>query len=181
MILPKMTMKELNAKLSIISRVVVHPKYRTIGLGVKLVKETLAKVGTPFVEMPAVMAKYNPFGEKAEMRKIAEQPPPKEALAIAEILQQLGFNIQLLGSEKYVLNKLQTLNNEDLEKLREAFIKHSHTRFMKYFFSHLLFGHKKVYVEEVMKVSLERLARLIKVCGFLLQTKVYLFWKNLNV
>jgi len=27
----------------------------------------------------------------------------------------------------------------------------------------------------------ERLACLIKVCGFLLQTKVYLFWKNLNV
>ncbi|MDI6904772.1 MAG: ATP-binding cassette domain-containing protein [Candidatus Bathyarchaeia archaeon] len=35
LILPKMSMKELNEKLSIISRVVVHPKYRTIGLGVK--------------------------------------------------------------------------------------------------------------------------------------------------
>jgi len=178
LVLPKMSMKELNEKLSIISRVVVHPKYRTIGLGVKLVRETLAKAGTPYVEMPAVMAKYNPFGEKAGMQKIAEQPPPKEALAIAEILQKLGFNIQLLGSEKYVLNKLQTLNDESLEKVREAFIKHCHTRFMKYFFPHLLFGHKKDYVEEIMKASLERLARLIKVCGFLLQTKVYLFWEN---
>jgi GNAT superfamily N-acetyltransferase len=176
LVMPKMTMKELNEKLSIISRVVVHPKYRTIGLGVKLVRETLAKAGTPYVEMPAVMAKYNPFGEKAGMRKIAVQPPPKEALKIAEILQRLGFNIQLLGSEKYVLNKLQTLSDESLEKVREAFIKHSHPRFMKYFFPHLLFGHKKVYVEEIKKVSLERLSHLIKVCGFLLQTKVYLFW-----
>ena len=176
--LPKMSMKELNEKLSIISRVVVHPKYRTIGLGVKLVKETLAKAGTPFVEMPAVMAKYNPFGEKAEMRKIAEQPPPKEALAIAEILQKLDFNIQLLGSEKYVLNNLQTLSDEQIQAIREAFIKHCHARFMKYFFPHLLFGHKKVYVEEIKKVSLERLSHLIKVCGFLLQTKVYLFWKR---
>jgi hypothetical protein len=125
-----------------------------------------------------MMAKYNPFAEKAGMQKIAEQPPPKEALAIAEILQHLGFNIQLLGSEKYVLNKLQTLSDEDLEKLREAFIKHCHTRFMKYFFPHLLFGHKKVYVEKIKKVSLERLACLIKVCGFLLQTKVYLFWQK---
>jgi len=40
---------------------------------------------------------------------------------------------------------------------------------------------KEAYVKEIMKASLERLARLIKVCGFLLQTKVYLFWKNLNV
>jgi len=104
--MPKMTMKELNEKLSIISRVVVHPKYRTIGLGVKLVRETLPLAGMPYVEMPAVMAKYNPFAEKAGMQKIAEQPPPKEALAIIETLQQLGFTIQLLGSEKYVLNKL---------------------------------------------------------------------------
>jgi len=176
LVLPKMSMKELNDKLSIISRVVVHPKYRTIGLGVKLVRETLAKAGTPYVEMPAVMAKYNPFGEKAGMRKIAEQPPPKEALKIAETLQQLGFNIQLLGSEKYVLNKLQTLSSEELAKVREAFIKHCHTRFMKYFFPHLLFGHKKVYVEKIKKASLERLTHLIKVCGFLMQTKVYLFW-----
>jgi ABC-type ATPase with predicted acetyltransferase domain len=180
LVLPKMSMKELNDKLSIISRVVVHPKYRTIGLGVKLVKETLAKAGTPYVEMPAVMAKYNPFAEKAGMQKIAEQPPPKEALAIAEILQQLGFNIQLLGSEKYVLNKLQTLSNGDLEKLREAFIKHCHVRFMKYFFCHIPFGRKEVYAKEVMKANLERLAHLIKVCGFLLQTKVYLFWKAKN-
>jgi hypothetical protein len=171
-------MKELNEKLSIISRVVVHPKYRTIGLGVKLVRETLAKAGTPYVEMPAVMAKYNPFAEKAEMQKIAEQPPPKEALAIAEILQQLGFNIQLLGSEKYVLNKLQTLSNGDLEKLREAFIKHCHARFMKYFFCHIPFGRKEVYAKEVMKANLERLSHLIKVCGFLMQTKVYLFWSK---
>jgi hypothetical protein len=48
---------------------------------------------------------------------------------------------------------------------------------MKYFFCHIPFGRKEVYAKEVMKANLERLARLIKVCGFLLQTKVYLFWK----
>jgi len=98
--------------------------------------------GTLYVEMPAVMAKYNLFAEKAGMQKIAEQPPPKEALAIAETLRQLGFDIQLLGSEKYVLNKLQTLSDESLEKLREAFIKHRHAHFMKYFFCHMHFGKK---------------------------------------
>ena len=59
--------------------------------------------GTPFVEVPAVMAKCNPFAEKARMWKIAEQPPPKEALRIAGILANLGFSIQFLGSQKYVL------------------------------------------------------------------------------
>ncbi|RLI43734.1 hypothetical protein DRO69_08985, partial [Candidatus Bathyarchaeota archaeon] len=180
LVLPKMSIKELNEKLSIISRVVVHPKYRTIGLGVKLVRETLDKAGTPHVEMPAVMAKYNPFAEKAGMRKIAEQPPPKEALAIAEVLSKLGFNIHLLGSEKYVLNKLNTLSDKEIRTIREAFIKHSHARFMKYFFCHMPFGRKEAYAKAVRQAILERLTRLIKVCGFLMQTKIYLFWENPN-
>ncbi|MEM3628324.1 MAG: ATP-binding cassette domain-containing protein [Candidatus Bathyarchaeia archaeon] len=177
-VLPKMTMKELNEKLSTISRVIVHPKYRTIGLGIKLVRETLPLAGTPYVEMTAVMAKYNPFAEKAGVQKIAEQPPPKQAIKIAEILHKLGFNIHLLGSEKYVLNKLKSLNETEVETIREAFIKHCHARFMKYFFCHMPFGKKQAYTEEVRKASLERLAHLIKVCGFLMRTKVYLFWHS---
>ena len=51
--------RELNKKLSSISRVVVHPKYRTIGLGSKLIEESLHSAGTECVEMSAVMAKYN--------------------------------------------------------------------------------------------------------------------------
>lgn len=98
-------MKELNEKLSVISRVVVHPKYRKIGLGEKLVRDTLAIAGTEYVEMSAVMAKYNPFAKKAGMKKIVEQQPPKEALNITNILQQHGLNLQLLGSERYVLSQ----------------------------------------------------------------------------
>ena len=49
---------------------------------------------------------------------------------------------------------------------------------METFFAHMPFGRKEVYAKEVMKASLERLARLIKVCGFLMQTKVYLFWSE---
>ena len=68
--------------------------------------------------MPVVMAKYNPFAEKAGMQRIAEQPLPKEALKIAEVLCRLGFNIHLLGSEKYVLAKLQKLSAEEVQRSR---------------------------------------------------------------
>lgn len=179
MVLPKMSMKELNEKLSIISRVVVHPKYRTIGLGVKLVRETLPLAVTPFVEMVAVMAKYNPFGEKAGMQKIAEQPPPKEALRIAETLQKLGFNMHLLGSTTYVLKKLQLMRVKHLTLLRQAFIQHNHQRFQKEFSPHQPYGKKKKYKAGVENADLEKLAKLIKICGMLLQTKVYLFLKKL--
>ncbi|MEM0314044.1 MAG: ATP-binding cassette domain-containing protein, partial [Candidatus Bathyarchaeia archaeon] len=161
LVLPKMTMKELNEKLSIISRVVVHPKYRTIGLGIKLVKETLPLAGTPYVEMPAVMAQYNPFAEKAGMQKITEQQPPKEALRIVKILYELGFNVQLLSSERYVLSKLHSLSETEIQSIKEAFINNSHARFMKYFFCHLPFGRKEAYAQSVRQADVERLAHLI--------------------
>jgi tRNA(Met) C34 N-acetyltransferase TmcA len=174
-------MKELNEKLSVICRVGVHPKYRTIGLGTKLIKDTLMLAGKEYVGMSAVMARYNPFTEKAGMRKVAEQPPSQEAGKIAELLAQLGFDCQLLGSRKYVLAKLQTLSSNDLAKVKQAFIKNRHPRFLKSFSYDLPFGTKEEYMKRVEEADLGQLAHLIKVCGFLLQTKVYLFWKNLNV
>jgi hypothetical protein len=42
------------------------------------------------------------------------------------------------------------------------------------------FGKKEAYTKAVRKASLEKLACLIKVCGFLMQTRVYLFWKRLS-
>ena len=129
MVLPRMTMRELNEKLTIINRVVVHPKYRSIGLGAKLIRDTLPLTGTPYVEMVAVMAKYNPFAEKAGMKKVTEQEPQREILRVSRVLQEVGFNVQLLGSGNYVFQKLQALNADGLERVREAFIKADHPRF----------------------------------------------------
>ena len=178
MIMPRMTMKELNRKLSIISRVVVHPKYRTMGLGRRLVHETLPLVGTEYVELPAVMAKYNPFAERAGMQKITEQQPSKDVMRIAEVLEEVGFKVQLLGSHNYVLHILQLLSSGNLERVREAFVKGGHVRFLKYFSSDVPFGYKEDYKKAVRNANLEKLAGLIKICGFLLQKKVYLFWQS---
>ena len=124
------------------------------------------------------MAKYNPFGEKAGMQKIAEQPPPKEALRIEETLQKLGFNVQLLGSRNYVLKKLQYMKPKHLTRLRQAFIQHDHQRFQKEFSPHQPYGKFEKYKAGIEKADLEKMAKLIKICGMLLQTKVYLLWKK---
>jgi GNAT superfamily N-acetyltransferase len=176
LMLPKTGMKELNQKLSNISRVVVHPKYRTIGLGSKLVRETLQLAGTECVEMSAVMAKYNPFAEKAGMCKVAIQKPPKEILKIRGVLEELGFKIQFLSSVKAVSEKLANLCDNEILKVREAFLKSRHPRFSKSFSSDLPFGTKAVYEKQIRTASLEKLAELIRTCAFLLQSKVYLFW-----
>jgi len=41
---------EVNEKFAIISRDVLHPKYRTVGLGARLVRETLPLVRLPYIE-----------------------------------------------------------------------------------------------------------------------------------
>jgi len=74
--------------------------------------------------------------------------------------------------------KLKILKEKEIQTIKEAFIKNCHPRFMKYFFCHMPLGRKEAYAKAVIEASLERLTRLIKVCGFLMQTKVYLFWKT---
>jgi len=77
-----------------------------------------------------------------------------------------------------VLQKLQGLNADDLERVREAFVKADHLRFFKFFSSGLPFGHIADYEKKVNAATLEQLAGLIKICGFLMQTKAYLFWER---
>jgi len=180
LMLPHMPMREVNKQLSIINRVVIHPKYRTIGLGTKIIRETLALAGTPCVEMVAVMAKYNPFAEKAGLQKVTEQKPTKSIMAIAALLSDLGFNLQLLCSGRYVSQKLDCLSSTEKEKLKELFIKNKHPRFEKEFAvsRHQPFGKTSDYVKSIENADSQKTAKLIKLVGMLLQTKVYLFWKR---
>ncbi|HSV49743.1 MAG TPA: hypothetical protein VLH35_05455, partial [Candidatus Acidoferrales bacterium] len=178
MVLPRMSIQEMNKQLSIINRVVIHPKYRTVGLGAKLIRETMPLVGTQYVELIAVMAKYSPFAEKAGMQKIAEQQTVKGILKVTEALLELGFDMQLLGSERYVMAKLEGLQPEQINKLKEAFIKNKHTRFRREFSAsqHQPFGKVADYVVGLHNAELPKLVKLVKLVGMLNQTKVYLFW-----
>ncbi len=181
-ILPKMTMKEMNQQLCIINRVVIHPKYRTIGLGAKLIRETLPLTGTPNVEMIAVMAKYSPFAEKAGMQKILQQQSVKSMQTLSKHLENLGFDLQLIGSTQYTKEKLATLNPTQLNQLKEAFIKNGHPRFRKEFASgqQMPYGKPSKFKTAIWAANPEKIVSLIKLVGNLRQTKVYLFWKNPN-
>jgi GNAT superfamily N-acetyltransferase len=178
LVLPRMDMNELNRKLSTINRIVIHPKYRTIGLGAKLIRETLPLAGTPHVELIAVMAKYSPFAEKAGMTKAAVQEPSKDDLTVAEALKSLGFNIELLGSQRYVLEKLEKLNNEQLRLLRSCLQRCGHPRFRKEFAAsrHVPYVNLAEFKKAIDNAESPKLTRLIKIVGMLLQSKVYLFW-----
>ena len=178
--LPRMTMQEINQKLSTINRIVIHPKYRTIGLGAKLIRETLPKADTPYVELIAVMAKYSPFAEKAGMRRVAEQQSSESISKVSKVLLELGFNLQLIGSERYVHGKLKGLVADQMFKLKGTFLRSNHPRFKREFAvsRHQPFGKTTDYQNAIQKADTIKLGKLIKLVGMLMQTKIYLFWIN---
>jgi ABC-type ATPase with predicted acetyltransferase domain len=180
LVLQSMPLKELNRKLSIISRIVIHPKYRTIGLGAYLIRETLQRAGTPYIEMVAVMAKYNPFAERAGMRNVSVQQPPEKALQFSRVLSELGFDLQLLGSERYVRSKLLGFESSQMAILKEGLVKCDHPRLRKEIASlrHVPYGTTSAYREGVETADLTRLIKFVKIVGVLLQAKVYLFWER---
>ncbi len=106
LVLPRMTMQEINQKLSTINRIVIHPKYRTIGLGEKIIRETLPQVGTPNVELMAVMAKYSPFAEKAGMQRVVEQQSVESVKTLTQTL--LAAGIQFAASWQSALCRIKT-------------------------------------------------------------------------
>jgi GNAT superfamily N-acetyltransferase len=59
-----------NAHVRTISRVIVHPQFRALGLASELVRQLIKSCPTRYVEASAVMARVHPFFETAGMRRV---------------------------------------------------------------------------------------------------------------
>ena len=69
------------------------------------------------------MAKYAPFAEKTGMKKIAEQQKIETVSEVSKILLKLGFDLQLLGSERYIMGKLESLSPKKKQTKRSLYQK----------------------------------------------------------
>ncbi len=168
--------KELNGDWAVVSRVIVHPKYRTIGLGSRLVSETLPLQGCGHVELVAVMAQYNPFAERAGMRLIQITEPHRSVVAAIDQLRGLGFDPVHMASKGYNLEVVGKLDRVQLDLLRE-----------------MLLGVQTVYYKRLSRTGKpylkkaefrrwlewqppESLATTLTTLNTLGQTKAYLYW-----
>ncbi len=172
------TIQEINRDIIRISRVVIHPKYRTIGLGAKIVAETLPRAGKPIVETIAVMAKYNPFFEKAGMTKIAETTPNPHILKIVEKLRALNFNPVFLTSEQMNKKKLEQMTQEQVNRVKTVIKEISGIYRKRIAGTKQAFLNKQEYHAIINAADNEKLAKILRIVGFLTQTKGYLFWKK---
>ncbi len=80
----------LNAELRCLSRVVIHPQYRGLGLAVRLVRHALATATTPYVEALAAMGHIHPFFAHAGMTAYHRPPHPHDA-RLLDALARVGL------------------------------------------------------------------------------------------
>jgi energy-coupling factor transporter ATP-binding protein EcfA2/N-acetylglutamate synthase-like GNAT family acetyltransferase len=122
----------INEEIARISRVVIHPKFRGIGLGEHLVRETLPKAGARVVEALAVMARYNPFFEKAGMVKVEYRRKENELTSkIRKLLETRGFDFSLVGSKAYCCQVFSILGEGEKQELMAYLTEFANQPFIK--------------------------------------------------
>lgn len=99
----------LNREVRTISRVVVDPQYRGLGLAVGLVRETMPLVGTPYVEALAQMARVNPFFERAGMTRY-DAPPPEAAGRLIAALEHCRIPQAVAAAPAALAQRIQQLD-----------------------------------------------------------------------
>jgi len=145
-------------------------------LGVRLSKETLPLVGRPYVETMAVMTKYNPFFEKAGMRKTAVGRPEKPITRAVSQLREMGFKPYLMASFRSNLEHLKTLSTEDPEKTKGILCSVSYHKRLQS--SSKPYVKRTEFREWISRKPLRTVAKAIGRLSVLAETKVYLLWEQ---
>jgi len=98
----------LNKNIRCISRVIIEPRFRALGLASRLVRETMPQMNVPIIEAMAVMGLVNPFFEKAGMKALAAKAPAR-CVQLTEALNMVGVEKEELIDPQKIQRKLDRL------------------------------------------------------------------------
>lgn len=108
----------IRRELRSISRVVVDPQWRGLGLAVRLVREALGSATTVYTEALAAMGKVNPFFEKAGMVAYEQplRPCDQRLIAAMRHVQLSDRDLGMLDRLEAKLAALDPLRRDWLER-----------------------------------------------------------------
>lgn len=98
----------LNREVRVISRVVVHPCWRGLGLAVRLVKAAVQSPTTLYTEALAAMGRINPFFERAGMTAYPRQPHAYDARLI-QAMQSIDLDTSSLANLDQATHRINAL------------------------------------------------------------------------
>jgi GNAT superfamily N-acetyltransferase len=108
----RLQLQMVNKHIRCISRVIIEPRYRGLGLASRLVAETMAKLGVAIIEAMAVMGRVNPFFEKAGMKRY-EGRLPARSVRLIEALGMVGIDESEFIDPSSVQAKLDGLGKSE--------------------------------------------------------------------
>ncbi len=114
----KNNIQKVNSDILRISRIIIHPKFRGIGLAQELVKQTLPLVNARIVECVAAMAKYNPFFEKAGMTLVGKMELQPDQKKLLEFIESASGKVSLLHNKALCKAFLNNLSSDQIERLQ---------------------------------------------------------------
>ena len=140
----------------------------------------MPRVGYPIVEAVAVMARYNPFFEKAGMTKVAERRPDPSVMRAVEELRRYGFNPVEMASKKANLEKLRAMTPKEVEEVADILcgLGPTYARALTTLDSETL---KRCSLRLWLLKDLRNLAHALMRLQQLTNTTVYLAWRNPEV
>jgi hypothetical protein len=115
----------INKNIRCISRLIIDPRFRGLGLAKRLVQQTMPKMNVPIIEAVATMGWVNPFLEKAGMKPYTWKPSQRFTQFI-EALSIIGIEDRDLLDSQTVHRKLSRLKGE-----QAGFIEREIKRFLK--------------------------------------------------
>jgi hypothetical protein len=119
----------VNQNVRRLSRVIIDPRFRGLGLASRLARETMPRLNVPIIEAVAVMGLVNPFLEKAGMTAYPSKQPAR-TVQLIEAFSLLGIEAEQLIEPQKVQRKLDHLSpakSEFIERAIKRFLK-SHGR-----------------------------------------------------
>lgn len=102
-----MIARRLNAEVRTISRVIVEPRFRGIGLATRLVRAYLDDPLTPRTEAPAAMGAFTGFFQRAGMRRIDLPPSPRTRDLLGE-LESAGIQRWRLATPRSAVRRAES-------------------------------------------------------------------------
>ncbi len=171
----KIEVEELNKNFANLSRVVVVPKFRGIGLGVRLLKETLPMQSKKYVESIAVMTKFNPFVGSAGMKFVGKGFVDPNIKKRFDMLNDFGFEKEFCASAKYNLTMLQKMSSKQFDGLKDM-IKKAPPRVYDLVVSQRALIKREDF-DELFK-SPELVAAIIRQIAILAQEKTYYIYEK---
>jgi len=110
----RLQLQMVNKHIRRIARVIIEPRYRGLGLGRRLVAETMGKLDVPIIEAMAVMGAVHPFFERAGMKRYRTKPAVRTA-RLVEALSIIGIKEHEFIDSQAVQDKLDGLSGAEAE------------------------------------------------------------------